>query len=61
MDIYGVLIDAHYFMLKENYNSKRINIDVIINIAEKICERWKKKDHSIWEIGNRQNITHIVK
>jgi GH15 family glucan-1,4-alpha-glucosidase len=58
MDVYGVLIDAHYFIMKEKYETKRINENFIVKVAEKICERWREKDCGIWEI--RRSAEHYT-
>ncbi len=58
MDKYGDLINAHYFLLKQEKDFK-YNKQFIIDLADKICEIWKEKDSGIWEMrGEQQHYTY---
>ncbi len=50
MDIYAVLIDAHYFMMNKKFEESRIDTNFLLRVADRICKRWRETDHGIWEI-----------
>jgi GH15 family glucan-1,4-alpha-glucosidase len=53
LDVYGALIDAHYFMhikRKKKREEIRENKELIMELTENIEKLWKKKDGGIWEM-----------
>jgi GH15 family glucan-1,4-alpha-glucosidase len=53
LDVYGALIDAHYFMhIKKKKNPEEIkeNKELIMALTENIERLWNKKDGGIWEM-----------
>jgi GH15 family glucan-1,4-alpha-glucosidase len=53
LDVYGALIDAHYFMhikKKKKREEIRENKKLIMELTENIERLWKKKDGGIWEM-----------
>lgn len=57
-DVYGALIDAHYFASRRGLEKHIVKKEVILNLARKIEELWQQKDHGIWEI--RQDKRHYT-
>ena len=53
LDVYGTLIDAHYFMSKSEINIAELDRDLLIYLADKIKERWRDKDSGIWEMRGK--------
>jgi len=53
LDVYGTLIDAHYFMSKSDIDIAELDRDLLIYLADEIKNRWKKKDHGIWEMRGK--------
>lgn len=54
LDIYGTLIDAHYFMAKNQRHSVILDKDAIMALVNKIKLKWKHADSGIWEIREQQ-------
>ncbi len=54
LDIYGTLIDAHYFMAKNQKDSIILDKDAIMALVSKIKLKWKDVDSGIWEIRRQQ-------
>ncbi len=54
LDTFGTIIDAHYFMAKNQKDSIILDRESIIALVEKIKNRWKEKDSGIWEIRNHE-------
>ena len=53
LDVYGTLIDAHYFMSKLEMDIVELDRDLLIYLADKIKKQWKKKDSGIWEMRGK--------
>ena len=53
LDVYGTLIDAHYFMSKSEIEIAELDKDLLIYLADEIKNRWKKEDHGIWEMRGK--------
>jgi len=49
-DVYGILIDAHYFADKRDIKNMEIEKDLILNLVKQIEKNWKHKDRGIWEV-----------
>ncbi len=59
LDVYGTLIDAHYFMLSKTKKNIKEDKELLLKLLEKIEQSWKNKDAGIWEIrGNVYNYTY---
>lgn len=54
LDIYGTLIDAHYFMAKNQKSSIKLDKEAIMALVSKIKIKWKDVDSGIWEIRREQ-------
>ncbi|HSD62372.1 MAG TPA: glycoside hydrolase family 15 protein, partial [Ignavibacteriaceae bacterium] len=54
LDIYGTLIDAHYFMAKNQKDKIILDKDAIMALVKKIKLKWKNVDCGIWEIRGHQ-------
>ena len=54
LDSFGTIIDAHYFMAKNQKDNIIIDKDSIMVLVEKIKKRWKEKDSGIWEMRNQE-------
>lgn len=54
LDVYGTLIDAHYFADKRDIKNLSIEKNMILNLVKQIENYWTHKDRGIWEvrIGN---------
>jgi GH15 family glucan-1,4-alpha-glucosidase len=50
LDIYGSLIDAHYFVSKRGIKINTDNRKQIMNLVRRIERMWHEKDNGIWEI-----------
>ena len=50
LDVFGALIDAHYFMSKREIKISKSDKDQIINLAYDIEKNWMRKDNGIWEV-----------
>jgi GH15 family glucan-1,4-alpha-glucosidase len=50
LDVYGSLIDAYYFVSQRGVKIDQENKKVILNLLEKIRQRWSEKDNGIWEV-----------
>ena len=53
LDVYGTLIDAHYFMSKSEIEIAELDKDLLIYLADQIKNRWKDEDHGIWEMRGK--------
>ena len=53
LDVYGTLIDAHYFMSKSDIEIAEFDRDLLLYLADEIKNRWKKEDHGIWEMRGK--------
>jgi GH15 family glucan-1,4-alpha-glucosidase len=53
LDVYGTLIDAHYFMSKTEIEIAELDRDLLIYLADEIKKRWKTEDHGIWEMRGK--------
>ena len=49
IDVYGNLIDAHYFMSHKRRRNCGEDREVLIGLFRKIKELWRQKDGGIWE------------
>lgn len=49
-DVYGALIDAHYFASRRGLEKHLIKKEVILGLARKIQQLWRQDDHGIWEV-----------
>ena len=54
LDVYGTLIDAHYFMAKNQKDRIIIDKDAIMALLKKIKTKWKDVDSGIWEVRAHQ-------
>ncbi len=54
LDVYGTLIDAHYFMAKNQKDSIILDKDSIMSLVKKIKLKWKDVDSGIWEVRKHQ-------
>ncbi len=54
LDVYGTLIDAHYFMAKNQKDNIIIDKKSIMALVEKIRMKWKDVDSGIWEVRGHQ-------
>ncbi len=54
LDVYGSLIDAHYFMAKNQKDNIILDKDSILALVEKIRTKWKDVDSGIWEVRGHQ-------
>lgn len=50
LDVYGALIDAHYFASKREIENLEIEKEFILNLVKKIEKLWKREDRGIWEV-----------
>jgi GH15 family glucan-1,4-alpha-glucosidase len=50
LDVYGALIDAHYFAQKRAIKNLDIEKALILNLVKQIESLWQKKDRGIWEV-----------
>jgi GH15 family glucan-1,4-alpha-glucosidase len=51
LDVYGALIDAHYFTFKHQEQEKEdIHAEFILQLVDKIEELWQEPDRGIWEV-----------
>lgn len=50
LDVYGTLIDAHYFADTRKINNLKIEKVLILNLVKQIESLWRKKDRGIWEV-----------
>ncbi len=50
LDVYGALIDAHYFADKRGMHNLEIEKSLILNLVKQIEVNWQKKDRGIWEV-----------
>ncbi|PJE75510.1 glycoside hydrolase family 15 protein [Candidatus Uhrbacteria bacterium CG10_big_fil_rev_8_21_14_0_10_48_11] len=50
LDIYGSLIDAHYFMSTRGIGVSRLSRAIIIELVNDIAEHWQDADNGIWEV-----------
>lgn len=55
LDVYGALIDAHYFITKRYKEPKEVHSKLIKQLVERIAQTWWKRDSGIWEVrtGNQ--------
>jgi GH15 family glucan-1,4-alpha-glucosidase len=53
LDVYGTLIDAHYFMSKSEIDIAELDRDLLIYLADEIKKQWKNKDSGIWEMRGK--------
>ncbi len=59
LDVYGSLIDAHYFMFTKKKKELKEHKELLLNLARKIENSWKQKDGGIWEMrGGLQNYAY---
>ena len=54
LDVYGTLIDAHYFMAKNQKDNIILDKRAIMSLVEKIKLKWKDVDSGIWEVRGHQ-------
>ena len=54
LDVYGALIDAHYFMAQNQKDNIILDKDSIMALVEKIRMKWKDVDSGIWEVRGHQ-------
>jgi GH15 family glucan-1,4-alpha-glucosidase len=54
LDVYGSLIDAHYFMAENQKDSIILDKDSIMALVDKIRLKWMEPDRGIWEVRNNQ-------
>ena len=50
LDVYGSLIDAHYFMSKRGITLAPQSKNIILSLLKRIEERWQEPDSGIWEV-----------
>ncbi len=50
LDVYGTLIDAHYFAQKREIKNLAIEKAMILNLVKQIESLWGQKDRGIWEV-----------
>lgn len=50
LDVYGALIDAHYFAAKREIKNLAIEKALILNLVKQIETFWQQKDRGIWEV-----------
>jgi len=50
LDVYGALIDAHYFADKREIKNLKIEKELILDLVKQIETLWQKKDRGIWEV-----------
>lgn len=59
LDVYGALIDAHYFVSRRHMKISQKDKQLILKLVDKIEELWQKKDNGIWEVRKTpQNFTY---
>lgn len=59
LDVYGALIDAHYFIARRNRQLHKMNKELILHLVDKIHALWQTKDNGIWEIrSGRHHFTY---
>ena len=54
LDVYGTLIDAHYFMSKIDIDIAELDRNLLIYMADEIKNRWQNVDHGIWEMRGKE-------
>lgn len=52
LDVYGALIDAHYFTYKHTRRLSEFEKELMIRLANKITQTWQETDSGIWEVRN---------
>ncbi|RJR15065.1 glycoside hydrolase family 15 protein [Candidatus Microgenomates bacterium] len=52
LDVYGALIDAHYFTYKHTRRLSEFEKQLIVRLANKITQSWAETDSGIWEVRN---------
>lgn len=50
LDVYGALIDAHYFAAKREIHNLAIEKALILDLVKQIELHWQRKDRGIWEV-----------
>lgn len=55
LDMYGSLIDAHYFMAENQKDNIILDRDAIMALVEKIRLKWMDPDRGIWEVRGTQS------
>jgi GH15 family glucan-1,4-alpha-glucosidase len=50
LDVYGALIDAHYFADTREIKNLAIEKPLILNLVKQIENYWQRKDRGIWEV-----------
>ncbi|MGH7203606.1 MAG: glycoside hydrolase family 15 protein [Candidatus Levyibacteriota bacterium] len=50
LDVYGALIDAHYFAAKREIHNLEIEKALILDLVKQIEAKWQRKDRGIWEV-----------
>lgn len=50
LDVYGALIDAHYFAAKKEIHNLEIEKALILDLVKQIEEKWRLPDRGIWEV-----------
>lgn len=50
LDVYGALIDAHYFADKRGMHNLEIEKSMILSLVKQIEQYWQHKDRGIWEV-----------
>jgi GH15 family glucan-1,4-alpha-glucosidase len=50
LDVYGTLIDAHYFIDKRESKNFEDEKAIILSLVKQIEANWQRKDRGIWEV-----------
>ncbi len=59
LDVYGALIDAHYFMTSKSIKTVEKDKKLLLKLLNKIEDLWNEKGAGIWEIrGKEHNYTY---
>ena len=59
LDVYGALIDAHYFAAKREIHNLEVEKALILDLVKQIEKHWQRKDRGIWEVRTGdQNFTY---
>lgn len=55
LDVYGALIDAHYFSIKRGIKYDDTDKEMILKLVKRIEATWQQPDHGIWEMRGQQH------
>jgi GH15 family glucan-1,4-alpha-glucosidase len=59
LDVYGALIDAHYFMMSKDIKNIKEDKKLLLKLLKKIEDHWKEKGAGIWEMRKKEvNFTY---